>query len=156
MLQGRTLWFQAQFANMLTPPLIGAILAQVMDFMGSAQTHDTRLVFAVKSVSRIFTYAKDLENYAPSLIECLCFHASACTETSLLVLFLETLGLVCAVDHSVTAQREHLIGPLILGIWTRISDGISLKLIKIFLSLKSFMIWFESSAKMCKCLDLFK
>lgn len=129
MLQGRALWFLAQFGDLLTSALLRNTIASSTHIM--SQTRDIRLVFAVKSIKTLLLQVSNqMHDFAGTLIETLC-RLIPTSKEELLFLLVETLTSVVKVNADVTARYEHLLGPLILNIWSHAAEG-SLRITKTF------------------------
>jgi hypothetical protein len=124
LLQGRALWLAAQFAEMLPDSLLSdSVMAAVHIMTNSKDTKDPRLVFAVKATKQFFCLTPEkLQSVVSHVIEALNCHFAGAKE-EFLFLLLETMTLVVKVNTEHAARAEHILGPLILNVWSKVADG---------------------------------
>lgn len=120
-LQGRSLWLAAQFSEILSDALLQE--SALCSFQLITHCRDFRLIFGVKAAKQFFSSVPGRVSSFPSqIIPSICELASNAKD-EFLFLLLETLTLIVKINPEQTASFEHLLGPLILNVWSKVTDG---------------------------------
>jgi hypothetical protein len=137
-LQGRALWFAAQYADALPVAFIQQFLNGSVEALKSSSPSPIVHVFAMKA---IVTFCSQLQKdilkpFQKGWLESLSCWAPHVADEAL-ILLLEALNsvikvlyilLTLKIDLCVTAEYEGVITPLLVTIWSRGCNGISFDL----------------------------
>ncbi|KAI9103094.1 armadillo-type protein [Phlyctochytrium arcticum] len=119
-LQGRSLWFASQFAEVLPSDLIAQYMGAAVEALNSDVATAAVKVSALKAL-RGFCFQVDPETLAPfqaPIIEGILRLSESATEEAL-ALLIETLGTAAKVNEEVTARYQDMMSTLLLHAWMR-------------------------------------
>ena len=120
-MQGRALWFASQYASILPPHLIKEFLTASNTVLENPNTGPVAFVFALKTIRSFcaFLPKEVLAPYQAGLLESMARWMGVAQDEAL-ILLLETLVLVVKIGNT---QYEHVIGPLLVNVWSRGTNG---------------------------------
>lgn len=138
LLQGRALWFSSQYASVLPDHILKEFVSVAVQVM--AQEQLGLRVFGVKAIKGFLSLGASgrFEEQAGDILAGLCYLAQSASN-EFLFLLLETLTMAIKINEAATAEREHLLGPLIFTVWEKILEDVFMVevLIDLFTALAS-------------------
>ncbi|CAG8541978.1 14752_t:CDS:10 [Acaulospora morrowiae] len=118
-LQGRALVVFSQYASLLPSELISRYVSATVD----AIQRDGTIPVKISALRALQNFCRHLDNQYVSPFQSNIIEGVAnllnVTSGDSLILVLETLHEAIKISNEVTARYEHLIGPLIIDVWTK-------------------------------------